>query len=101
MLNVSEDTWSRSLFSPDARLVEAAPAAATASTATVSVRTLDSLREEILQPNDRAFLKIDTQGYEHEVLADASALGARRSPRSPRQELSPRRFEDLEAAGPG
>lgn len=73
VLNVSGDTWSSSLFSPDARLVEAAPAAATASTATVSVRTLDSLREEILQPNDRAFLKIDTQGYEHEVLAGAEA----------------------------
>jgi FkbM family methyltransferase len=73
-LNVAEDTWSSSLRHPNPRLVAAAPAAATVRTETVAVRTLDTLSDELLTPEDRAFLKVDAQGYEQEVLAGAGAV---------------------------
>ena len=74
ILHVSENTWSSSLLPVTPRHVAAAPSAATVADTSVSVRALDSLRDEILQPDDRAFLKIDAQGYEGEVLAGAGGV---------------------------
>src|SRR5687767_74231 len=67
VLNVADDTWSSSLLRPNPRLELAAPRAATASTTPVTVRTLDALCRDVLQRDDRVFLKVDAQGYEREV----------------------------------
>ncbi len=40
----------------------------------VEVTTLDRLQGEILDPESRAFLKVDTQGFESEVLAGATEV---------------------------
>jgi hypothetical protein len=41
---------------------------------TVPLRRLDEVAGSYLAPHDRVFLKIDTQGYEAEVLAGAGCL---------------------------
>ncbi|WP_246398591.1 FkbM family methyltransferase [Mycobacterium vicinigordonae] len=48
---------------------EAYPPANYVGTEEVPVRRLDSVAADILQPSDVAFLKIDVQGFEKEVLA--------------------------------
>lgn len=40
----------------------------------VPLRRLDTLASGYLEPSSRAFLKIDTQGYEHQVLEGAAAV---------------------------
>jgi FkbM family methyltransferase len=44
---------------------------------TVKLRRLDSLSPEYIKPGDRIYLKLDTQGYEREVLLGAGATLAR------------------------
>lgn len=52
----------------------AAPGSGTVATEHVGVRTLDSLSVPLLDPKAKAFIKIDTQGYEDRVLDGATAL---------------------------
>jgi FkbM family methyltransferase len=52
---------------------EAFPPANYVSTEEVPIRQLDSVATEILGPTDVAFLKIDVQGFEKQVLAGGSS----------------------------
>ncbi len=45
------------------------PSSSYVSSETVEVTTLDRVGEEVLDPASRVFLKVDTQGYESEVIA--------------------------------
>jgi len=56
---------------------EAAPNAAYIESLAVQQRTLDDAALPFVQPVDRVLLKIDVQGYEHEVLAGASEVLSR------------------------
>jgi FkbM family methyltransferase len=49
------------------------PSSAYVGSETVEVTTLDRLSEEVLDPPSRVFLKVDTQGYESEVIAGGGA----------------------------
>ena len=50
----------------------ACPESALIGTEAVKVVRLDTIRDEILRDDDRVYLKIDTQGYEKEVLLGAT-----------------------------
>jgi FkbM family methyltransferase len=52
---------------------DACPAANYVGTEEVPIHKLDSVASEILRPTDVAFLKIDVQGFEKQVLAGAAA----------------------------
>ncbi len=56
---------------------EAAPNAAYIESISVQQRTLDEAALPLVQPLDRVLLKVDVQGYEHEVLAGASEVLSR------------------------
>lgn len=63
---------SSSLLAMAPRLLEEAPSAAYVAEETIRIETLDSLRGKVFRPNDRLWLKIDTQGYELSVLEGAT-----------------------------
>ena len=71
-INVSEDTAFSSILpqSPQARVFD--NRAAVSRTEVVTVRRLDGLGEAV--GGSRVFLKIDTQGFEREVLAGATSV---------------------------
>lgn len=52
---------------------DAYPPANYIGTEEVPIRRLDAVAEEVLQPGDTAFLKIDVQGFEKQVLAGAKS----------------------------
>ena len=53
------------------------PSSAYVGSETVDVTTLDELSGEVLDSTSRVFLKVDTQGYESEVIAGGTATLAR------------------------
>jgi FkbM family methyltransferase len=67
-LNVSSNSVSSSLLPILKSHTDAAPGSNYTSTETVSVGTLDSVGPEYVDAADRIHLKIDTQGFELEVL---------------------------------
>jgi FkbM family methyltransferase len=73
-INVARNSYSSSLLPIAGKCVENAPEAALDSLETVSVCTLDDSVMDSLSPDDHVWLKIDTQGYEREVLKGASRL---------------------------
>lgn len=68
-INVAGNSGSSSMLDMLPRHVNAAPESQYSSTQEVEVLTLDSIFKEISAGHKNIFLKIDTQGYEHEVLA--------------------------------
>jgi FkbM family methyltransferase len=58
------------------RHVEAAPDAVYVRTEQVEVERLDALWGRVTAPGERAFLKLDVQGFERQVLAGADACAA-------------------------
>lgn len=72
-LHLSANSQSSSLLQITARHVEAEPTSRTLSVETVPVTTVDALLAAEQTKGENVFLKIDTQGFEHEVLAGASA----------------------------
>lgn len=71
-LNVSANSWSSSLRPMlDAHLA-AAPDSAYVGRETVRVETLDAVFGRYARPGERAWLKVDTQGHERDVLAGAA-----------------------------
>lgn len=75
-LNVSEQDASSSLLPILPAHVASAPASRYTGTVEVDVNTVDRVFDTHCRPDDVVFLKVDTQGFEREVLAGAAgALG--------------------------
>ena len=70
-INIARNSWSSSLLEMLPRHVHAAPQSAYIGKEAVVIHKLDSLFELYVSPNDRVFLKIDTQGFTSKVLAGA------------------------------
>lgn len=76
-INVSANSYSSSLLKMTAAHESAAPDSVMVGTEQVTVRTVrDLVREFHIEP-ERSLLKVDTQGFESEVLAGAGDLLAR------------------------
>jgi FkbM family methyltransferase len=70
-INVAGNSGSSSMLDMLPRHINAAPDSRYSSKQEIEVITLDSVFDEISKGHKNIFLKIDTQGYEHEVLAGA------------------------------
>lgn len=73
-INVAGNSQSSSLLPMRAEHVNAAPDSRYVGTVQVDVRRLDEQCETLVPGNTPVFLKIDTQGYEREVLKGATRL---------------------------
>lgn len=73
-LNISGNSVSSSILSMTDTHVEAAPESRTMATEDVVVKTLDTAISTQLDKTHPTFLKIDTQGYEWEVLRGSTRL---------------------------
>lgn len=73
-INVAANLESSSILPMSSLHSEAAPTSSYQSTETVAMNTLDDAALQYLSPNSVIYLKIDTQGYEDEVLAGATKI---------------------------
>lgn len=73
-LNVSGDLEASSILAMEERHVRHWPPSEYVGTEAVTVERLDTVAAELIGPRDRAYLKLDVQGYELEVLAGAHGL---------------------------
>ncbi|HEY3432239.1 MAG TPA: FkbM family methyltransferase [Rhodocyclaceae bacterium] len=73
-ISIASNSWSSSLLPMTEKHVAAAPNAQFIGTETVSISTLDELVLEDVRNARHPYLKIDTQGYEGEVLAGAKDI---------------------------
>lgn len=73
-INVSAATDLSSFRGSTTALKTALPNVAVHERQTVRVERLDSVFDRYAKPDDRVFLKIDTQGFEAEVLTGASGI---------------------------
>lgn len=72
VLNVAANSWSSSLRPMLDTHLNAAPDSAYVGRETVGVETLDAVFGRHVRAGERAWLKIDTQGHERDVLAGAA-----------------------------
>lgn len=94
-LNVAGNSWSSSLRPMLDAHLSAAPESRYVGTETVRVEALDGVFERYVRPDDRVWLKIDTQGHERDVLAGAARSLARID--TIQLEMSPVRLYEGEA----
>ena len=73
-IEVSAESDMSSILPQSALLRRVSPSSKVIGKEAVPLRRLDGVAASYLGPDDRAFLKIDTQGYEPQVLAGAGAL---------------------------
>lgn len=73
-INIAGNSVSSSLLPMRSEHVEAAPESAYVRTEVIRIERLDELAGKLVGPNRRLMIKIDTQGYELEVLAGATGL---------------------------
>jgi FkbM family methyltransferase len=73
-LEVSAESDMSSVLPQSALLRQVSPSSAVVRKETVLLCRLDDVAGSYLRPDDRVFLKVDTQGYEAEVLAGAERL---------------------------
>lgn len=95
VLNVAANSWSSSLRPMLDAHLSAAPESRYVGTQTVRMETLDAVFARHVRPDDRVWLKIDTQGHERDVLAGAAASLPRIE--SIELEMSPVRLYEGEA----
>jgi FkbM family methyltransferase len=76
-MNISANSVSSSILPMRQAHIESAPQSKYVRTQTVSVERLDELAATYLAPTSTLFIKVDTQGYELEVLKGATGLLAR------------------------
>lgn len=73
-ISISRNSWSSSLLPITEKHLDAAPEAMFIGSETISISTLDALVLEDVIGAKHPYLKIDTQGYESEVLAGAKGI---------------------------
>jgi FkbM family methyltransferase len=73
-VNVAGNSFSSSILPMLDMHADAAPDSVYIGAIQAPLVTLDSVTDIYVKPGDRVFLKIDTQGFEHEVLAGAETL---------------------------
>ena len=73
-INISANSYSSSLLPVSERSLRIEPSIAYIGKQDVSVRRLDELLEGISRPDDSIYLKVDTQGYEMNVLKGALGI---------------------------
>lgn len=73
-INIAGNSASSSILPMTGRHKAAAPESAYVGSEAIEVRRLDGVRHPFLEAATAPFLKIDTQGYENQVLAGASTL---------------------------
>lgn len=73
-IQVSAETDMSSILPQNALMKEISPSSEIQTTERVPIRRLDSIVDDFIGESDRLFLKIDTQGFEPEVLKGAEAL---------------------------
>jgi FkbM family methyltransferase len=73
-IEVSAESDMSSILPQSALLQQISPSSAVVGRETVPLCRLDEVAAWYLRPDDRAFLKIDVQGYEAEVLSGAGGL---------------------------
>lgn len=78
-INVSKNSVSSSIFEMLPAHANAAPTSVFESKVETPITPLDAVSEPYLRSETRCFLKVDTQGYEWEVLDGASEVLARSS----------------------
>jgi FkbM family methyltransferase len=71
-INVAENSYSSSILPMLPKHLDAAPDSGYVRTEVVPIATLDDVMPEYMRSDDKVFLKIDTQGFERQVLAGAS-----------------------------
>jgi len=67
-INVANNSWSSSLLDMLPAHTKAAPGSAYIGRERIMIKTLDSVFSDYCKSDDRAFLKIDTQGFTKRVL---------------------------------
>lgn len=72
-MHVANADASSSLLAPSNRMEEFADFLTFDATAEVSVRRLDDVFGEVCQPNESVVMKVDTQGFERQVLEGGQA----------------------------
>ena len=73
-INISNRPTSSSILNVLEEHVAAATDSFTVGNETVEIHKLDTVSEKYITKDDRIFLKVDTQGYEYEVLLGAANL---------------------------
>jgi FkbM family methyltransferase len=73
-INVSANTASSSLLPMLGAHLDAAPESAYIEQQTIDIDTLDALADKLVPPAGKILIKVDTQGYEKQVLEGAEAL---------------------------
>jgi FkbM family methyltransferase len=73
-LEVSAESDMSSILPQSALLREVSPSSRVVRRERVPLRRLDAVADDHLRPDDRVLLKLDTQGFEAEVLAGAARL---------------------------
>ena len=73
-INISENSYSSSILQILPNHIEAAPQSRYISKERISIKRLDSLHEINIEKLNKTFLKIDTQGYEEQVLIGAKNI---------------------------
>jgi len=72
-INIAGNSFSSSIFEMLPAHLQAAPKSAYIGKEEISVRKIDSIIVNYYRPEQRLFLKIDTQGYEKNVLEGATS----------------------------
>ncbi len=67
-INISESSDMSSILPASDELLKALPKANAIETATIPMKTLDTLYDELQLENKNVFIKMDTQGYEMNIL---------------------------------
>lgn len=70
-INISKNSHSSSLLPVSERSLRIEPTIAYIGEQDITVKRLDSVLNDIAQPDDKIYLKVDTQGYEMKVLRGA------------------------------
>ena len=74
IINVSENSVSSSILEMNASHLELAPQSRYTKKQSIEIKTLDSLKENLELDKGNIFLKIDTQGFEKNVLLGAEKV---------------------------